>query len=364
MIATRPRQLGEGARSLRTALAAVSWFATATTTVVAQTAPVVSNVRASQRADASRMVDIYYDLSHDAPCTVWPVISGDGGATWNVPALTLTGDVGHNVAPGTNKHIVWDAGRDIPGVAATMRARVYADAGGTLSNMVFVPAGSFPYQRGTTWVFVNSFFVDKYEVINLRYAEFLNDADPDGTYWNSNMEITRSGPPPNVYYAVIPGRENYPIRFVSVLEAEGYAVWISAREGQHFRLPTEQEWEKAAAWDPTLNKHWLYAFQSDSFTCSSCNCAAGTACPQNVTEVGRYNGLIGTNDAHSLYGCYDMSGNLWERTSGDGSSYPFRGGSWGTTSNSSSCQTTSRGSTSFLEHRSSTVGFRLVLDPN
>jgi len=45
----------------------------------AQPAPVVSNVRAAQRADASRLVDIRYDLAHNAACTVWVVLSGDGG---------------------------------------------------------------------------------------------------------------------------------------------------------------------------------------------------------------------------------------------------------------------------------------------
>ncbi len=34
--------------------------------------------RAAQRGDASRLVDIYYDLSHNAACNVWVVLSGDG----------------------------------------------------------------------------------------------------------------------------------------------------------------------------------------------------------------------------------------------------------------------------------------------
>jgi hypothetical protein len=47
-----------------------------TATAFAQTAPVVSNVRAAQRGDGSRLVDIRYDLAHNAGCTVWPVLSG------------------------------------------------------------------------------------------------------------------------------------------------------------------------------------------------------------------------------------------------------------------------------------------------
>jgi hypothetical protein len=74
----------------------------------AQTAPAVSNVRAAQRADGSRLVDIHYDLSHGAACTVWPVLSGDAGVSWSVPGMRLTGDLGPAVTPGTNNHSIWE----------------------------------------------------------------------------------------------------------------------------------------------------------------------------------------------------------------------------------------------------------------
>jgi formylglycine-generating enzyme required for sulfatase activity len=327
-------------------------------------APVVSDVRAAQRADASRLVDIHYDLSHNAPCTVWPVVSGDGGVSWNVPAMTLTGDFGPNVAPGLNKHIVWDAGRDIPGILGTFRARIYADDGQSSSNMVVVPAGTFPYQRNfAQQIFVGTFLIDKYEVTNLRYAEFLNDADPDGTYWNGGMEITRSGTPPDVYYAVYPGRENYPIRYVSALDAEAYAAWLSAHEGRTYRLPTEQEWEKVAAWDPTINKHWQYGFQSDSISCQSANFYNGSNyCVGNVSEVGHYDGTNGTNNARSFYGCYDMSGNVleWTGSGCDPNCRVLRGGSWGY--GAADCQTTTSNVASPTS-RSAHFGFRLALEP-
>jgi len=331
----------------------------------AQSAPVVSNVRAVQRGDGSRLVDIRYDLAHNAACTVWPVLSGDGGVSWSVPAMTLTGDLGPGVAPGTNRHIIWDAAADIPGVIGTYSARVYADDGSTLSNMVFVPAGTFPYQRNyAQQTFVGSFFIDKYEMTNQRYAEFLNDADPNGTYWNASIEITRSGTPPNIFYAVNPGRQNYPIRYVSALDAEAYAAWLSAREGHTHRLPTEQEWEKAAAWDPTISKHWLYGFQTDAGNpCDHGNyylCGFGY-CVGSPTEVGHYNGTNGTTNAKSFYGCYDMSGNVGEWTS----SRIIRGGAWTPLwDNCFDTRTTWRGNIGPQTVRESRIGFRLVLAPN
>jgi formylglycine-generating enzyme required for sulfatase activity len=349
----------------------------------AQGAPVVSNVRASQRGDGSRLVDIRYDLAHNAACTVWPVLSGDAGVSWSVPAMTLTGDIGPGVSPGTFKHIIWDAAADIPGVVGTYRARVYADDGSTVSNMVFVPAGTFPYQGNfAQQIFVGSFFIDKYEMTNQRYAEFLNDADPDGTHWNANMEITRSGTPPSVYYAVNPGRQNYPIRYVSALDAEANAAWLSAREGKTYRLPTNQEWEKAAAWDPIQQKHWTFGFQSEEISCVSANhntvrwtCGdyscwndGGGPCVSGTTEVGHYDGLEGTNNSHSFYGCYDMSGNVREWTSSvDGLQQVIRNCSWSSVgyfqSSPYTCTTTWYQSSAPV-NMFDDVGFRLVLDPN
>ena len=71
-------------------LLGIAFLGMVATAAYAQTAPVVSNVRATQRGDASRLVDIYYNLSHNAACTVWAVVSGDDGASWSVPAMTLT----------------------------------------------------------------------------------------------------------------------------------------------------------------------------------------------------------------------------------------------------------------------------------
>jgi len=46
-----------------------------------------------------------------------------------------------------------------------------------------------------------------------------------------------------------------PITSVSVLDAEKYAAWLSAQTGMEYRLPTEQEWHRAAgsAPDPKAN---------------------------------------------------------------------------------------------------------------
>ena len=149
----------------------------------ANSPPEVTNVTAAQRIDGSRLVDIGYDLA-DADwhaCIVWVVVSDDGGVTWDVPAVTFTGDVG-GVAPGTGKQIIWDAYTDLPwAYGSDYVVRVYAD---DMWGMMLVPGGEFlmgdhfdegePNELPAHAVYVDSFFMDIYEVSNQRYADALN----------------------------------------------------------------------------------------------------------------------------------------------------------------------------------------------
>jgi hypothetical protein len=49
--------------------------------VVALVFPIVSNVTAAQRQDQSNLIDFHYDLAATVPCTVWFLVSADGGAS-------------------------------------------------------------------------------------------------------------------------------------------------------------------------------------------------------------------------------------------------------------------------------------------
>jgi len=329
----------------------------------ANSKPVVSNVTVAQRGDDSKLVDIYYDLA-DADgdlCTVWVVVSDNGGASWRVPARTLTGDIGNSIAPGLGKSVVWDAGADMPGKVGDFKVRIYADDGNGPGAMVAVPGGWFPYQdvsQPEDWIYVGSFFIDKYECTNQYYCQFLNSADPNGDHWFAAMEIDRMGDPGNYYYSVVPGKEDYPVRCVNLYDAEAFAAWRSALEGKSYRLPTEQEWEKAAGWDPAEEHYYEYGFHSDVIDCTWSNY---NNCVGGPTVVGYYNGQGGRHDAKSYYGCYDMSGNLWEWTSSiySGDSRVIRGGAWYSYANY--CRVAYRYGSNPTP-RSNYLGFRLALD--
>jgi iron(II)-dependent oxidoreductase len=77
-------------------------------------------------------------------------------------------------------------------------------------------------------------------------------------------------------------------------QARDYAAWAGKR------LPTEEEWEKAASWDPASKQKriWPWGNMDDS---SRANLATNHA-----TSVKQYAG------DQSPYGVYGMAGNAWE----------------------------------------------------
>ncbi len=220
--------------------------------------------------------------------------------------------------------------------------------------------------------------IGKYEVTNSQYAEFLNAvAATDSTlflystFMNSNATggITRSGIDGSYTYAVKSGFENKAVNYVSFWDAARFANWLNNGQGSAnietgsytlggVRNPTnstvtrnigatwvianENEWYKAAYYDPTKNSgeggYWLHATQSDTL---------GQNNPFTDTNGANYNDgdfavftpgndgalPVGTYiNAPSYYGTFDQGGNLWEWNEDivGGTSRVRRGGAWGT----------------------------------
>ncbi len=167
-------------------------------------------------------------------------------------------------------------------------------------NMVLIPAGEFQMGNNSGdydeepmhLVYLNTFYIDKYEVTNVQYKRFI-DANPQWQKDNIPMEYHDG------YYLTdwngndFPfGKGNHPVVYVSWYAAMAYAKWTNKR------LPTEAEWEKAARGGLISKKYpW-----GDTIDSTNANYFDGTG--KEITPVGTYpaNG----------YGLHDMAGNVRE----------------------------------------------------
>ncbi len=173
--------------------------------------------------------------------------------------------------------------------------------------MVYVPAGEFlmgtsdadieyykqifPLRRITRFgnerpqrtVFVDAFYIDKYEVTNKQYKQFLAE----------------TGYKPKHYLDRLPyNTSNLPAVVLEWEDAAAYTVWAGKR------LPTEAEWEKAAR--GTDGRIWPWGNEWDGTKLSGND---GTGLKDGYKEtapVGQF------PQGASPYGAHDMAGNLWE----------------------------------------------------
>jgi serine/threonine protein kinase/formylglycine-generating enzyme required for sulfatase activity len=149
---------------------------------------------------------------------------------------------------------------------------VYSDEHG---RMLLVPAGSFLFgekgSSGARTVPLAPFYVDETEGSNAEYRHFC--------------QATGHAPPQTPDFNAHP---DFPVTGVSYQDAAAYAAWANKR------LPTEEEWEKAARGSDGRVFPWGDAVWNSP--------------PQHLEPVSA------APERRSPYGAYNMAGNAWEWT--------------------------------------------------
>ena len=145
--------------------------------------------------------------------------------------------------------------------------------------------GFFQNAQPATQVWVDAYFIDKYEVSWGDFKEFVKefgavDAFPS---WVSSFE----------------GGNDYPVVGVTWTEASAYCKWAAKR------LPTEAEWEKAARGDDGRLFPWGDAVSNQDHAnfCHSC---------PDVRDSGRPASIDSFQQDRSPYGVYQLAGNVRE----------------------------------------------------
>jgi formylglycine-generating enzyme required for sulfatase activity len=356
----------------------------------ANSSPVVSNVGATQIAGTYQVL-ITYDVS-DADgdsVTVRVVCSSNNGVTFDLLPVTLTGDVNVAVAPGPGKQIIWNAGADYPGNywPQTVAKVIALDESALSGEMVPVPAGDFAMgsegggadETPVHTVYLDAFLIDKYEVTNAQYQQFIDAGGYTTTaYWSAEGWAQRQAAgwtEPSYWttgeYNCGPAWPGFPVVGVSWYEAEAYANFAGKR------LPTEAEWEKAARGTDQRAYPWGAGLSEARANYNG----SGDPYDDGSTPVGFYDGRLHpsppfqTMDSPSPYGAYDMAGNVWEWVAdwygadyysvspsanppgpSSGSYRGLRGGAW--VNDSIDLRSAYRGDTSAPEYRYRGVGFR------
>jgi len=209
--------------------------------------------------------------------------------------------------------------------------------------------------------------IAKYEVTNGQYTEFLkavaNVNDPyelydNGMsgYWGGIKRYSVSG---GYTYTAKSGREDLPVSFVTWYDALRYANWLhndqpdtgvqdssttedgaytftglsavgSRNDGAKFWLPSEDEWYKAAYYDPNyggpgVGGYYTYATQSNTPPVSEYpetpgghpQGSANYRDPDFVAPRPRSSPVGSYTNSASAYGTFDQNGNVWEWNEAD-----------------------------------------------
>lgn len=157
------------------------------------------------------------------------------------------------------------------------------------------PSGETRTDGGEARLWLDDYYIGKYEARARDLRRFLNDGNPRmaDAYGGDKMGCALRRDTAGGYFEVAP-EADLPATHVSWLLADEWSRWMG------FRLPTESEWEKAARG----GDHRVYPWGNDEPDETFANFGTTSDClvwPVNSAEKGK-----------SPYGVYNMTGNVRE----------------------------------------------------
>jgi len=260
-----------------------------------------------------------------------------------------------------------------------------------LDRFIAIPAGMFLYGDEKRKVEITQpFAIAKYPVTNLQYEKFVEDRgyerkefwSAEGWSWRTGAYDTKAtedyekrqlaNRPPDKRHQPFFWEDRQwnnplaPVVGVCWFEAEAYTNWLTKKEGQPFRLPTEEEWERAAR--HTDGREYPWGNKFDHKKLNSAHFWAGKDEldwqkwfddkgyeQASTTIVGQF------PEGESEAGLSDMSGNVWEWTNSWHDEKQIhrvvRGGSWDNGDGSARCACRDGGAPVYFY---GSIGFRLL----
>jgi formylglycine-generating enzyme required for sulfatase activity len=191
---------------------------------------------------------------------------------------------------------------------------------GCIPGMVEVLGGNYLYGESSETEYLPTFYIDQYEV---TAGDYKSCVDAGMCAYNGGT---------GSYHTYDNDKDDHPINNVNWNEATAHCAWKGKR------LPTEQEWKKAAR--GTDGRTYPWAEDAPDGTRSNYY-SSGDEYEDKTTPVGYYNGVntlangTSTVNSPSFYGAYDMAGNAWEWTNSclDSDNMSSRGGSFSVNAN-------------------------------
>jgi len=240
-------------------------------------------------------------------------------------AFAIAGRTARAQAPPIPAIVDIPAGPFVAGSDSAEREYAYRLDQAAYGEPITRTQGWYDNEKPRMGAVTDAYRIARTPITNRQYAAFVAATgrpapDVDEATWRSYRLIHpyertrrhawRDGRPPE-------GREDHPVVLVSHGDAQAYAKWLSDETSDVWRLPEEEEWERAARGGDGRYFPWGNRFDARRLN-------SHDAGPFDTMPVGRF------PSGASPYGVLDAAGQVfeWTATADGGDRFIVKGGSW------------------------------------